>query len=306
MNEEAYREAERALWQHHGVEEVDERFLELGEGLPRVRVQLVGEGPPVLFVHGGPNAGSTWASVVAQLGERRCILLDRPGCGLSEPLDYDRAPLEELACAVLEGVLDALELQTVHLVGSSFGGSWVLWFAKNHPERVRSVVQMSCPAFLTDMDMGAAMFLRLLGTPLLGAAIARLPSNAFSVNQTFKAMGHGASLSTGRIPRAFLDWSAALLNHTEVMLNDRQAVQKGMSFWAVRPEAVIRDEDVATIPHDTHWFWGADDPFGTVQTAERMVSLMKGGSMEVVEQAGHLPWLDAPERAARAVLEHCR
>ena len=48
--------------------------------------ELHGEGPAVVFIHGASNGGSSWASLVARLDGFRCIMLDRPGCGLSDPL----------------------------------------------------------------------------------------------------------------------------------------------------------------------------------------------------------------------------
>jgi len=83
---ERYRQAERVLWSHYGAAP-RERFLDLAKPAVRVRVQEVGEGSLLLFIHGGPNAGSTWAPLAARLSDFRCILLDRPGSGLSEVLD---------------------------------------------------------------------------------------------------------------------------------------------------------------------------------------------------------------------------
>lgn len=52
-----------------------------------VRIQEVGDGRPVIFVHGAPVASSSWVLLADALREEfRCILVDRPGCGLSDPL----------------------------------------------------------------------------------------------------------------------------------------------------------------------------------------------------------------------------
>lgn len=58
-----------------------------------VRVMEVGEGPPAVFIHGATVAGPSWADLAARLPGVRCLLVDRPGCGRSEPLrepgDFD-------------------------------------------------------------------------------------------------------------------------------------------------------------------------------------------------------------------------
>jgi hypothetical protein len=55
MNEIEYRKAEHRLWESVGLEPT-EQYADLARIGVRVRVQQVGEGPPVLFIHGGPNS----------------------------------------------------------------------------------------------------------------------------------------------------------------------------------------------------------------------------------------------------------
>ncbi len=88
-----YRSAEQRLWRTLGVTPV-ERSVKLARTGVTVRLQEVGAGPPVVFVHGASNAGTSWASLAALLGGFRCLLLDRPGCGLSDPLPQ---PLDDSA-----------------------------------------------------------------------------------------------------------------------------------------------------------------------------------------------------------------
>ena len=65
MNEVEYRKAEKTLWDAVGVTPT-ETFVTMPRLGVKVRVQEIGEGEPVLFVHGGPNAGSTWAPMIAR------------------------------------------------------------------------------------------------------------------------------------------------------------------------------------------------------------------------------------------------
>jgi pimeloyl-ACP methyl ester carboxylesterase len=81
----AYRDAEAVFWSSFGCSPSAEHHARLPTTGTTVRVQEVGEGPPVLFLHGGPNAGSTWAPLVTHLVGLRCLLVDRPGTGLSAP-----------------------------------------------------------------------------------------------------------------------------------------------------------------------------------------------------------------------------
>jgi hypothetical protein len=58
LDEGRYRDAERRLWQGLGVQP-SERFLRLARNAVTVRVQELGEGPPVVFVHGA-NGHAPW------------------------------------------------------------------------------------------------------------------------------------------------------------------------------------------------------------------------------------------------------
>lgn len=81
---ERLRETEQRLWDSVGLAPTERRArLRTGE---TVRVQETGDGPPVLLIHGAANAGTSWMSLMAKLPDFRCIGLDRPGCGLSDPI----------------------------------------------------------------------------------------------------------------------------------------------------------------------------------------------------------------------------
>ena len=84
-NEAKYREAEQTLWSSFGLNPT-ERRVRLERIGATVRIQEVGAGPTILFMHGASTGGATWAPLVPHLNGFHCVLLDRPGCGLSDPL----------------------------------------------------------------------------------------------------------------------------------------------------------------------------------------------------------------------------
>src|SRR6185503_5068467 len=140
MDEQRYREAERALWEWAGVQPTEQRVRLEPFGVT-VRVQEAGEGPPVLFIHGGPNAGSTWVPLVGHMAGFRSIVLDRPGTGLSDPYPVDEQTLPAFADGLVASVLDAVSVDRAHVVGSSFGGFLALRSAAATPDRVSRMVQ---------------------------------------------------------------------------------------------------------------------------------------------------------------------
>ena len=117
-----------------------ERYLELSDPALRLRVVEVGSGRPVLFIPGTGGTGPYWAPLFRELSGVRCLALDRPGWGLSSPIDYRSGEFGSLAASTLVKVLDALELDRVDIVGASIGGLWALHLARRHPSRVGRVV----------------------------------------------------------------------------------------------------------------------------------------------------------------------
>jgi 2-hydroxy-6-oxonona-2,4-dienedioate hydrolase len=300
MNELAYREAEQALFAAVGVDPVERRVH-----LPRldvtVRVQEVGEGPPALFIHGGPNSGSTWVELASRLSGLRCLILDRPGTGLSDPLPDPIGPhnVTSVAEAMAIDVLDALGIDRAHLVASSFGGMIALRSAARHPERFDRMIQMACPAFAPGMR--TPPFMRALMTPGLGRLIGALPPGHKANRSIMRQIGHGASLDDGRFSDVFMDWYLALQRHTDTMAHERRMVATFGSALGFDAAITIPDEVLARVTTPTYFLWGSDDTFGGVEVAHRTVAAMPAAELEMLPRSGHLPWLDDPDHAARVV-----
>ncbi len=111
-----------------------------------VSTMSLGEGPDVLLIHGLGAAKSSFFDCAALLADAgyRVHALDLPGFGgSSKP---SRAPYTATWFAeAVRGVMDALEIESAHLVGNSMGGRVALEMGLRWPERVRSVAAL-CPA----------------------------------------------------------------------------------------------------------------------------------------------------------------
>jgi 2-hydroxy-6-oxonona-2,4-dienedioate hydrolase len=303
MDELRYRAAEQELWGSVGCTPTEHR-VHLPANDVTVRVQEVGSGPTVLFLHGSPNSGSTWAPLVGHLEGLRCLLVDRPGTGLSEPLSRPLTGewVESFADGFVADVLDAMAVDRAHLVASSFGGYLALRSAAAHPDRIERMVQMACPAFAP--GMGIPPFMRVIslraGRWLLGA----LPPNQRAGRSTLRQIGHGASLDAGRISRPFLDWYLALQRHTDTMEHEVAMIASAARWRGFDERLTLRAEGLGAVTVPTAFLWGADDTFGGAEVAEELVAVMPDATLELVEDSGHLPWLDDPARAAAFVTGH--
>jgi 2-hydroxymuconate-semialdehyde hydrolase len=104
----------------------------------------VGDGPPVLLVHGsgpGVSALANWRGTLASplARDHRLVAPDVAGFGGTST---DEELTHETRVRHLVGFLDALGLDRVDVVGNSMGGALALALAHRHPERVRRMVLM--------------------------------------------------------------------------------------------------------------------------------------------------------------------
>lgn len=289
------------MWKSVGVEPTERRIH-----LPRidvtVRVQEVGEGPPIVFVHGASNSGVSWSSLARDLPGFRCILLDRPGCGLSDPLKTsfaDVGRLEAFGDALVVDVLDALELDTAFVVATSYGGYMGLRGAAAHPDRIAATVLLS---WSLGVPIAKTPFLmRVASIPFVGRLGARMPANERTVRMIFKQIGLRGALESGRISQELIDTFVSLLRDTDTMRNELAAGPRIMTFFGGINESVLIGADVlGNISNPMLFIWGEDDPQGGADAARRFVAQVPGAELEMMA-GGHAPWLDDPDKVATSV-----
>jgi 2-hydroxy-6-oxonona-2,4-dienedioate hydrolase len=292
---ERYREAERILWNHYGLEPT-EHFVEVSSPATRLRVVEVGSGPPLLFVPGTAGTGPYWGGLVRELQDFRCLLLDRPGWGLSMTLDYSGVEYGTATADLLRGVLDALEIDRADVVGASIGDVWVLRLASRHPARVDRVVLLGGGPIVA--ESGIPGIIRVIASPI-GALMVRLPQKPGRVQAFLRQAGHGASLDAGRFPDEYIRWRVAFDRETDSMRNERDMVRAIVSWrTGPRPGLTFEDAQLAAIEQPTLLVYGTADPVGTVETWRRVAGVLPRGELQLVDGAGHMPWLDAPSAVA--------
>lgn len=288
-----YRAAETAVWARHGAPQPRERWVEVASLGSRVRVLEHGTGRPILFVHGGPNAGSTWAPIVGRLSGYRALALDRPGCGLSEPLSPAAADgrlwtsMVDVQAAVIEQLVDG----PVDVVGSSFGGGCALSLAAARPDLVRRVVLEGVP---TVEGMRIAPNMRILAAGPVGRFIARQKATESALRRTFRQLGHSRLVGTGWPSGSDLAWGLSMMNDTPTMRNEVALIQSVATWRGFRAGRLVAADVLGRVAVPTLWLWGDADPFGSVGLGRAWAGRMPAARIDVLEDSGHLPWLDDP------------
>ncbi len=99
------------------------------------------QGAPILFLHGGPGAGSTPTHRrFFDPQFYRIILFDQRGAGRSLPLAETRRNTTDLLVQDIEALRQHRHVERWHLFGGSWGSTLALAYAETHPERCLSLI----------------------------------------------------------------------------------------------------------------------------------------------------------------------
>ena len=257
---------------------------------------VVREGGPdgdeaVVFVHGNPGSSRDWEFLGAQVADfARVVAPDMPGYGHADkPADFPYTV--DGYARHLAGLLDALGVRRAHLVLHDFGGPWGLMWAALNPERYASTVLINCgvlPGYKWHR------FARIWRTPVLGE-LAQLLSNRAAFH---KALNEG---QPRRLPKEFLDrmYDDYDAGTKRAVLRLYRATDPDRN--AARFQAALRPLDRPTLV-----IWGARDPYIDVAYAERQRETFPSATVNVLEQSGHWPFADDPERVSALLVPFLR
>jgi pimeloyl-ACP methyl ester carboxylesterase len=262
------------------------------------REQYVLERPgdkAVVLVHGGAADASVWLQLVPLLpASWRLLIVDRPGHGLSYPVDYRGSDYRRLAAESLEDLLDGLDLDDAHFIANSMGGFFALAFALAHPVRVRSAFLPGAPAGL---DKELPVMMRVMALPIIGPMLNRLFATDDPEVVRAKVFAPLLVKDGARVPLDVLEMGILAANQPHQLAAWISLQRRFIKPWGTAADVFIREE-VASLQTRTLFAWGDADVFAPTSSGEALAARMPDAVLEVVADAGHLPWIDQPARCA--------
>lgn len=260
--------------------------MEIAYGPQRLWVEAIGEGPPVVLLHGFTNYGLAWAPQLPALAYAgyRVVIPDLPGHGRSQPLAGD-GTVAELAAAV-RAVCDRLALSRLHLVGLSLGGMVALEFAVRWPERVAALVLAdTSPEFTSPAARElAAAWARTLEGP--NGSLARL-------RQAWPLLVTPAFAQSPAGQAVWDNWQAVL-----------QGVSgTGLARVARAMTGFDRRDDLAGLRLPVLVLTGQADRVFPPAVAADLHRAIAGSRLVPLADAGHLSNLEQPAAFNRALLQ---
>jgi proline iminopeptidase len=120
-----------------------EGFIEVPDG--RVWYQTVGAGEPLLLLHGGPGATSTYLEALMTLAGDgyQVVRYDQLGSGKSDQPDNPSLWTVDHFVKEVDVVRSALGFETMHLLGQSWGSFLALEYALRYPQHLRTMTLYS-------------------------------------------------------------------------------------------------------------------------------------------------------------------
>ncbi len=256
-----------------------------------------GTGDPLLLIHGIGDTRAAWTTVVDPLSEQfDVIAVDLPGFGASKKLPATETPTPDALARAVAAWMDAQDLDSVHVAGSSLGGWIALELAALG--RARTVLGLSPAGFaegrtqrrgelmlraargmasrLAPVDRGLSPRLRRVLEP----AAMRVLTHSSMVARPWRWPADEALASLEALAAA-TGWDGTL-----------EAVS-GLGY-APPPGGI--DVPVTLL-------WGAKDRLLPPRQRERASQLLPNARTGVLPGCGHLPMWDNPEMVVRAVLQ---
>ena len=125
-------------------EEVEEKFIETN-GI-KLHTMIIGEGPPLVLLHGFPDFWYGWKSVIPDLkNDYKLIIPDMRGYNLSDkPKGVDNYKIEILM-EDIKGLIENLGLGKAFLAGHDWGGAVAWAFAEKYPDLLHKVAILNAP-----------------------------------------------------------------------------------------------------------------------------------------------------------------
>lgn len=254
-----------------------------------VTYHRMGEGPPLLLVHGITSSSRTWKSVMPRLAEKHTVIApDLLGHGRSAKPHGDYS-LGAYASGMRD-LMIALDVPKATVVGHSLGGGIAMQFAYQFPDRISRLVLVDTggigkevnPALRAAALPGAEYVLPVLFSPTLHDAGLKVRNVLSSLGLRGSADVAGvaegfASLRESDARRAFLHTVRSVIDPTG------QRVSGADRLYLTReiPSLII---------------WGDRDRIIPVSHADMAHDLMPGSRLEIFPGAGHFPFNDDPDR----------
>lgn len=292
-----YKETRDSLLQKEGIAP-QSKFVETDGPVKNVHYLELGEGKPLIIIHGGLSHCSEWINILKPLSEHfHCYVLDRPGHGLTDPIDYSGTDYRQSAVDFIRSFMDAVGLQQTYLMGNSMGGYFSTSFTLEYPERVEKLLLIGAPA---GMNYWVPPILRLLGVKRINKLMMKMSKP--SIANTIKIHKQLLVKDENRLSGEYYEhcYYNDLIPGTTTARRTMLETVLTLKGWK---KGLYLTDRMTELKMPVYFVWGNTDVFESHETGIIKASKLENHGFKLIENAGHCPWLDQPEKCASAIID---
>jgi 3-oxoadipate enol-lactonase len=259
----------------------------IGVGEIELDYERTGAGPPLLLIMGMSGTALHWDEGFLELLRRDfdVIAYDHRGVGASTRLDGP-VTIREMA-ADAAGLLEALEVDSAHVMGISMGGMIAQELALAHPERVRTLT-LGCTYCGGE------------GSVLTSQEVLQRLTEAMASGDRERALRVGFEVN---VSATYAADEAAYARFLQIA--ERRAV--AVPVVLAQMQACLAHDTNERLPElqmPTLVMHGTEDQLLPVENGRLIASRIPGSQLEIFEGVGHLFFWERPERSVELVREH--
>ncbi|MBD0862564.1 alpha/beta fold hydrolase [Gordonia sp. zg691] len=267
----------------------------LQTSLGALQYHEAGDGPPLLLLHGSGPGVTGWRNYRGVLGDLaehfRCLVLEFPGFGVSDPVDGHPMVMAEKAIGVF---LDALGLDTVDMIGNSMGGIVATKVAIAEPQRVGKLVTiggMGKNIFSTGPSEGIKLLMEFTDDPTRERLVRWLSSMVYDqslvteelIEERWELATEPATLEIARRMYSTKAFTATIAAN---------ALADTVPYWA----------QLHKVQAPTLVTWGRDDRVSPVDSAIIPMRDIPDAELHVFPKCGHWTMIEARDAWLSTVL----
>ena len=247
-----------------------------------IAYERVGDGPPLVLVHGAAVDSRMWRPQMAALADAFTVVAwDEPGAGRSSDVPADFTLPDYADC--LAALIAALELGPAHVAGLSWGGSVALELYRRRPELVATLV-------LADTYAGWKGSLPAAEVRARVAGLRRMLAGGDRFYPTLPGPVRGRSAGPRRGAHGRDGGRRPSRQHA-----DRAAVMAETDQRDLLPDVAV----------PTLLIWGELDARSPLGVAEQLEAAIPDARLVVIAGAGHMSNLERPDAFNAALRAFC-
>ncbi|HKU14945.1 MAG TPA: alpha/beta hydrolase [Steroidobacteraceae bacterium] len=268
------------------TEAATSRYVDLSK--VRLHYNDVGQGPPLICIHGGGPGANSWSNFVTNIDffsrHYRLLLVDLPRFGKSSKIAIDGPPLTFNA-TVLKEFMDALSIPKAPIIGNSYGGQVALKTAIDYSDRISSLVLIgSAPVVQSLFNPMPVEAIKLIGGYYRGAGGPTLAK----MRQLISTLVFDQSLVTDDVVRERYEASI-----------DPETVKINMEPPPARQDLTA---ELSKVKASTLVIWGMDDRAGALDVGLLMTRFIPDAQMHIFTRCGHWAQVERKDEFNELVL----